>query len=189
MSSRNDAAIYRRADQDRVEYLEREVERMGADLQHAEETMIWIESGMRDTHTRAEAVSSVAEARLTVEKACQRSPWRAADCERARAKLSEAEQQVREDRLGTAVFFASRAQRTGDNILDEANRVSKSKAARFVRNSRVNLRAAPSTDSIVLTVLTGATPVFEERRNGEWVLVRTYSGHVGWVYAALLRTR
>ncbi len=185
----SDAEVYRRADQDRVEYLEREIEVLRADLEQAEEAMIAIESGMRDTHTRADAVSAVAEARLAVEKGCNRAPWRTASCDRARAKLDEAEQQVREGRLGTAVFFASRARRIGDDALSEGSRVARSDATLFVRSSRVNLRAGPSVDSKVLTVLGGATPVFEERRDGEWVLVRTHSGLVGWIYGSLLRAR
>jgi uncharacterized protein YgiM (DUF1202 family) len=183
----NDAAVYRRAEAERAVYLEREITRLRADVAQAEEAMIWIESGLRGVHTRADAVSAVAEARVTVEKACARAPWRHSDCEEDRAKLQEAEQQIRDERLGTAVFFASRARRSAETALGEAKRVSVTSDTWFVRNRRVNLRSGPSTEHEVLTVLYQATPVFEERRDGDWMLVRTYAGHVGWVHAALLR--
>lgn len=185
----NDAAIYRRAEAQRVVYLEREITRLRADVAQAEEAMIWLESGLRGVHTRADAVSAVAEARVAVEKACEQAPWRNRDCQEDRAKLDEAERQIRDGRLGTAVFFASRAQRSADTALGEAKRVSAKSDAWFVRTDRVNLRSGPSTSNEVIAVLHSATPVFEERRDGDWMLVRTYAGHVGWVHASLLRPR
>jgi uncharacterized protein YgiM (DUF1202 family) len=183
----DDAEVYQRAEAERVEYLEREVARLRADVDQAEEAMIWIESGLRGVHTRADAVSAVADARVVVERACERAPWRAPECEADRAKLAEAETQIRDGRLGTAVFFASRARRSAETALGEASRVSQAGDAWFVRNARVNLRSGPSTEHEVLTVLREATPVFEERRAGDWVLVRTHAGRVGWVHAGLLR--
>lgn len=185
----NDAAVYRRAEDERVIYLEREITRLRADVAEAEEAMIWIESGLRGVHTRADAVSAVAEARLAVEKACNQAPWRHVDCEEDRGKLAEAERQIRDGRLGTAVFFASRARRSAETLLGEAKSVSEHHDAWFVDGAHVNLRSGPSTDSEVISVLPESTPVFEERRNGEWMLVRTYAGHVGWVHADLLRSR
>jgi SH3-like domain-containing protein len=184
-----DDAVFRRAEAERVEYLEREMERLRADLHQAEETMIWIESGLRGVHTRADAVSAVAEARVALEKARARAPWCAAECDEAQTKLEEADRQLKEGRLGTAVFFASRARRTAEDVLGEAGRVERAEDAIFVRGRRVNLRAGPSTEAAIVGVLTESTPVFEERRNGAWVLVRTRAGQVGWVYGDLLRRR
>ena len=59
-------------------------------------------------------------------------------------------------------------------------------STRFVRSQRVNLRAGPSTDHAVVDVLKESTPVFLERREGSWVLVRTVSGPAGWVHLSLL---
>lgn len=185
----DDAAVYRRAESQRVEYLEREVERMRADLSQAENAMIYLESGMRGEHTRADAVSAVAGARVEVESACERAPWRSADCEEARSKLLEAEQQIQRSRMGAAVFFASRAQRIAEDVGSEAQVVARMGDAHFVTGQRVNLRSGPSTDATILRVLTRSTPVFQERRDGEWVLVRTHSGRVGWIYGSLLDAR
>jgi hypothetical protein len=185
----DDDAIYRRAESQRVEYLEREVERMRADVRQAEDAMIYLESGMRGEHTRADAVSAVAEARVAVEHACERAPWRNSDCEEARSKLKEAERQIQRSRMGAAVFFASRAQRIADDVGSEAQVVARTGNAIFVTGKRVHLRSGPSTDDTILRVLTRSTPVFQERRDGEWVLVRTHSGRVGWIYGSLLNER
>lgn len=184
-----DTDVYRRAESQRIEYLEREVERMRADLRQAEEAMINLESGMRGDHTQADAVSALAEARVALEDACEHAPWRENDCRKARGKLEEAERLHQGGRMGAAVFFASRAERIADDVAGEAREVATSRHALFVRGARVNLRSGPSTDEMILGVLTRATPVFQERRDGEWVLVRTHSGRVGWIYGSLLSPR
>lgn len=184
-----DAAIYRRAEAERVAYLEREVARLRADLEQAEKTMTWLESDLRAAKTRAEAVSATAEARVMLERARAAAPWRSAECEDAAAKLAEAERLLQQEHVGAAIFFASRARRIAEDAVAEARSLEGSRQALFVSSERVNLREGPSTGSAVVTVLGASTPVFPERRNGAWVLVRTQSGRVGWVYASLLRPR
>jgi SH3-like domain-containing protein len=61
--------------------------------------------------------------------------------------------------------------------------------AAFIKESRVNLRAGPSIDEDVLTVLTLGTPVFPERDRGNWVLVRASLGSVGWIHRSMLRAQ
>lgn len=119
-------------------------------------------------------------------RASRRAPWRIDRLEEARAKLGEAETQLAAGRTGSAVFFASRAQRSADTLLGEARRIEGDPTVRFVAGRRVNLRAGPSTDDGVIRVLTRATPVFPEREQGDWVLVRTLSGGAGWIYGPLL---
>ena len=184
-----DARVYRTAQQEQVAHLEREVARLRADLRQAEEAMVTIESGLRGVHTRADAVSSLAEARIAVERASQSVPWRPADVSEARAKLEEAERQLEAGHSGSAVFFASRAQRIAKTLSEEADQVTQQASTRFVHARRVNLRAEPSIDAKVIGVLDEATPVFLERREGDWVLVRTTAGPVGWVHRSLLSPR
>ena len=43
-----------------------------------------------------------------------------------------------------------------------------------------------SEESSILATLTRGTPVFAERSDGDWSLVRTPEGEVGWVFAPLL---
>lgn len=187
--SAGDAEIYRNAQRIYARYLEREVERLRADLRQAEEAMVAIESGLRGVHSRADAVSSLAEARIAVERAGRDVPWRETQIEEARGKLKEAERQFQAGHSGSAVFFASRARRIADTLNEEAELVSRSPDALFVERDRVNLRSGPSTADPVLAVLEHSTPVFPERSEGEWMLVRTPSGPVGWVYHRLLRGR
>jgi hypothetical protein len=183
------AEIYRRADAARLRLLEQEVERLSADLRSAEEALVAVESGLRASQTRTEAVSRIAEARIAVERAGRRAPWNTAAAAEAREKLAEAERQLAEGRVGSAIFFASRAERIARTLVAEAERVGKAPDKRFVRGGRVNLRGQPTTDSPVVAVLPVELPVFPESDAGEWVLVRTLAGDVGWVHASLLRSR
>ena len=184
-----DDSFYRSAGQEQLAYLERQVARLRADLNQAEESMVGIESGLRGIHTRADAVSALAEARIAVERASRAARWRPEQVKEARAKLEEAERQLQAGHSGSAVFFASRARRIAETLNEEAEHVARSTSTRFVNTRRVNLRSGPSTDHGVVDVLSEDTPVFPERQNGEWVLVRTLSGPAGWVHTELLRTR
>jgi hypothetical protein len=184
-----DAQLYRTAQADHNAYLERQIALLRTDLQEAEEAMVAIESGLRGIHTRADAVSSIAEARIAVDRASGRVPWRAEELNEARAKLDEAERQLQEGRSGSAVFFASRASRIAERLDAEARSVEKNASARFVNTSRANLRSGPSTDDPVIHVLTRATPVFLEREQNDWALVRTLAGPAGWIHTSLLRPR
>jgi len=131
----------------------------------------------------------LAEARIEVERADKRAPWRADATAEAHEKLEEADRQLGEGHIGSAIFFISRASRIAKNVLAEADLVRKAPDARFVRSDRVNLRAAPASDGEVLAVLRAELPVFAEGDEGDWVLVRTVRGDVGWVHADLLRQR
>jgi hypothetical protein len=181
-----DAAVYRAAKDARVVHLEREVARLRADLHHAEEEMVTIESGLRGRHARADAVSTVADARIAVARAAREAPWRPAEIEEAQAKIAEAELQLEAGHSGSALFFASRAARIAEMLNDEAAAVSEARGTLFVEVSRANLRSGPSTRSSVLTVLGHATPVFPQRTQGSWMLVRTPSGPAGWLHASVL---
>jgi len=183
------AEVLRRAHADRVKLLALENDRLRADLDAAEQTLVAAESGMRGAQTRTEAVSQLAEARIQVDRAAQRAPWRGEAIAEARGKLDEAGRQLDAGHIGSAIFFVSRASRIATTLLAEADRVGHSAGRRFVKGDRVNLRAEPSTESEVLAVLTGQLPVFPESAFGEWSLVRTASGQVGWIHASLLRAR
>ena len=188
-ASHADTNVYRSAERERAKYLSREIDRLRADLRQAEEAMVAIESGLRNARTRADAVSALAEARISVERASQSVPWRRDAVAEARSKLEEAERQFQAGHTGSAVFFAARAQRIAANLNEEALAVSKFSGTRFVSARRANLRTGPSTRERIVEILIEATPVFPERSQRNWVLVRTPSGLVGWIHASLLRNR
>ena len=179
--------VYQKAESDRAALLEREVARLRADLADAEQALVAAESGLLVRHTRADAVATVAAARIQVERARERAPWQDAVLAEAEKKLAEADHQIEQGHLGASLFFASRADRIAQRALEEARIASSEPGALVVRGRRVNLRQGPSTDEKVLTVLTEGTPVFPERHQPEWVLVRTPSGAVGWIHATLIR--
>jgi hypothetical protein len=181
--------VQQEADADRVRALEFEVERLRADLAAAEQTLVAVESGMRGTQGRAEAVSALAEARIELDRAARRAPWRRDVAEEARAKLAEAEHQLALRHVGSAVFFVSRARRMAESLAAEAQRVETDPKTQFVRAARVNLRSGPSADARVMEALPAQLPVFAERREGDWVLVRTVTGSVGFVHADLIGAR
>ncbi|MCH7600982.1 MAG: SH3 domain-containing protein [Myxococcales bacterium] len=182
-----DIAVYHRAETQRADQLSIEVKRLRADLLRAEEALIKVESGLRGNHTRANAVSELAEARILVKRAAQRASWRTKETSEAQSKLAEAERQVQQGNPGAALFFVYRARRIAELGLLEAKTVRSQPDTFFVVGDRVNLRAGPTTSDRVLRVLASDTPVFVERSKDEWFLVRVISGSAGWIHKSLVR--
>jgi hypothetical protein len=177
---------HQRAQSERLMQLESKVEQLTTDLQQAEEALIATESGLRGIHTRADSVSRLAEARIRVGRAARAAPWRAKRVSEAQEKLEEAERQLEAGHFGSAIFFGSRSQRIAAELIREAEAIRQNQATTFIQRKRVNLRSGPSTQETVLAVLERHTPVFLERSEGKWALVRTTSGTVGWVHASLI---
>ena len=184
-----DIVVYHRAEADRAERLSLEISRLRDDLRRAEEALIEVESGLRGNLTRANAVSALAEARILSEHASQQAPWRVNEILEAQNKLSEADVQIQRNNSGAALFFVYRARRIAELALLEAKTIRDAKDTYFVSGQRVNLRAGPTTEDRVLAVLTNATPVFHERSEGDWLLVRVVSGSAGWIHKSLLDSK
>lgn len=181
--------LYRRAETQRAQQLTLEIERLQADLRKAEAALIEAESGLAGTHSRADAVSSLAEARIEVERAAARAPWRTSSIQDARDKLVEAERQVAEGRFGAALFFVYRAKRVSESLVDEAEIVERDADVRIIDARRVNLRAGPSVHTPILSVLEAGTPVFLRTRQGEWILSQVSGGPTGWLHESLVGRR
>lgn len=180
--------IYRRAEAERVEFFERELARLREDLARAEASIVGIESGLRGSQSRADAVSAVAEARIALDRVGRQVPWHQERVQEAESKLEEARLQLDADHVASAIFFASRAMGIAESLRAEADLVSGWPGRKIVRTDRVNLRSGPSTEHAVLAVLHRETPVFPERSETGWTLVRTPSGQIGWVHDGLLAT-
>lgn len=185
----SDIDLMRRTETNRIQTLEREVERLRIDLIRAEDALIAVESKLRSGHSRAAAVSALAEAQIRLNKASRIAPWRQDTISEAKGKLTIAQRHINEEYFGTAVFFVYRANRIVENLNYEANMVKATEQAMFINRPRVNLRSGPSTNEDVLLVLNQGTPVVMERDNGEWILVRTLAGSVGWVHRSLLTSK
>jgi hypothetical protein len=181
--------LFREAETERAAQLMLEIERLQTDLQTAEAALVEAESGLAGTHTRADAVSSLAVTRIQVERAASSAPWRVKEVADAHAKIKEAERQVQEERFGAALFFVYRARRIAESILEEADLVQRDGKVQLIQAPRVNLRAGPSTTELILSVLSFGTPVFPQATEGDWVLVQVSGGPVGWIHRRLVGTR
>ena len=182
----DESLVYLRAEADRALFLDREVERLRRDLESAEKALVAVESGLGSSYTRATAVSALAEARISLQRAEAELPYLPEVVAEARAKLERADSQLAEGHLGAAIFFATRAQRIAQSAVDDARDASQRPDAHFISGDRVNLREGPSLGHAVAGQLHRGTPVFPERSRDEWLLLRTVRGRVGWVHASLV---
>ncbi|UCE86173.1 MAG: SH3 domain-containing protein [Deltaproteobacteria bacterium] len=171
----------------RAELLALEVTRLRADLEQAEKVLSGSSAGDSSPHSRADAIATIAEARITLERAADRARWGADEVAEARAKLAEADRQVELGHFGAAIFFAARAHHIANDLNAEVELVQQETATAVVVGERVNLRAGTSTDDRVVRVLARDTPVFAEAEDADWVLVRTAGGDVGWVHGSLIQ--
>lgn len=114
------ADLYATEERARLAKLEREYRRLQADLAQAEDAFRSMESGLRGVYTRAEAISALAEARVRVERASQLAPEDEPKLAEARAKLGDADRQLRTKAYVASVFFASRARRLAEELIRES---------------------------------------------------------------------
>ncbi len=175
-----------KADTERIEQLEREIVRLKAELARAEETLVAVESGLQSGYTRADAVKSMAEAQIQLEKTTGLAPWHAEKINQAQDKLKTAQSHIDAGRFGAGLFFIYRVNSNVKNVNNEVEAIRTSPSLLFVGKNRANLRDGPSTNHKVVTTLTQDTPLFLEDRSEKWVLVRTLAGMVGWIHAGLV---
>ncbi|MBW2279452.1 MAG: hypothetical protein JRG82_01820 [Deltaproteobacteria bacterium] len=95
----------------RVARLEEDLERLRADLRHAEEALVSLGSPGGAQQGRTDAVSAIAHARSRIELAAQVGGDSAQMLPEARRSLLEAERQLHGGRHQTASYFAARARR------------------------------------------------------------------------------
>lgn len=185
----SEAELIRRAEFERVQSLEREVERLRMDLRRAEDALIVVESKLRSGHSRAAVVSALAEAQIQLNKVSRAAPWRPDTISEAQDKLHMAQKHIDEEYFGAAVFFVYRANRIVEDLNYEASIVDSSAQVMFINRPKVNLRSGASTAEEILQVMVQGTPVVREKQKGEWVLIRTLTGMVGWVHRSLLTSK
>lgn len=166
----------------------RNTERLRADIRDAEEALVTLESGLKGLHTRADAVSALADARIVVTRAARQAPWRKTSIELAREKLAEAERHIEEEYFGSAVFFTVRGRRIAEEVLELARELREDPTARFVRVNRANVREGSSMDAPIVTVLEQGTPVHARGEDRDWVQIVTPDDKGGWIHGSLLTT-
>ncbi len=175
-----------KADTERIEKLEREIVRLTTELARAEETLVAVESGLQSGYTRADAVKSMAEAQMQLEKTTGLAPWHAEKIAQAQDKLKTAQSHIDAGRFGAGLFFVYRVNSIVKNVNAETEAIRTSPNLLFVGKKRANLRGGPSTNHKVVMTLTQDTPLFREDRRGKWILVRTLAGTVGWIHSGLV---
>jgi hypothetical protein len=173
-------------DRDQITSLEREVERLRFNLAQAEATMRASKSERKAARTRATAVSVLADASISAEKAGGVAKWQLETLEEARLLLAEAESQLKAGHAQEAIYFASRGQRIALSVIDQAKLVEESADTRFVHVDKLNVRSGPSAREPVIVTLGRGTPVFQERSFGKWARVLTLRGERGWIHSSLL---
>jgi hypothetical protein len=175
-----------RASQARIDQLEAEIARLQSDLSQAQEVIVAAESQLSGAHTRALAVRSVAEARSALESSAARAPWKRKEAEHAREFLAEADQHAVAGHFGAAILLASRAARVASAIDEEVRAVRGRRGTLQVAVARANLREGPSMEGKVVATLARGTPLLPERREADWMLVRTPQNRLGWVHRSLV---
>ena len=113
--------MYATEERERLVRLEREYARLQADLAQAEDAFRLMESGLRGVYTRAEAISALAEARVRVQRASQLVSEDEIKLVEARAKLDDADRQLKTKAYVASVFFASRARRLAEELIREGS--------------------------------------------------------------------
>lgn len=175
-----------REQSDRLVELEGQVTQLQQKLKQSDGELVAIESHLREEHSRADAVSALAGARVKLQRAARDAPWRAKEIDEANDRLYVAERRIESGDYGAAAFFIYRASGTADSIFSEAELVRATENAMFIAADLVNLRANPSTEAEVLGQLSRGTRIFPTRAIEEWIQVRTESGLEGWVHASLV---
>ncbi len=171
----------------RITELETRVARLRYDLDLAEGTLVSAESGLQAGLGRTDAIARIAETQILYRHVADLNPKRQDLLAEAKAKLEQADHHFGESNFGVAVFFAQRGEHILNSVKDEVDRLSSAENAYVVRVETVNLRAAPSTNDAILLTLEHDTPIFREESSGEWLLVRTAAGRVGWVRGDLVQ--
>lgn len=159
------------------------------DLEYAEQQFIRVESQIRKTETRADAITATAEARIILEQA--RSQGRITEDSKiwreATEKLGDAEQQLKRGNYGGAVFFAQRTVR----LLEQAERQTELGLGtdEFWQTTKagVNFRSGPGRDHGVLRTLNSGEILLFIKEENSWLKARTSVDRLeGWVHRSLV---
>ncbi len=183
----HDRDTYRTINRYRAAKLARDARRLQDALERAEQALT--ADGSSVGYTSADAISALAEAQVQVQGEAAQVPWRRREFSQVKEHLATAKRHIDERNYSAAMYFVYRANQTMEEIREEARLVRGNPAVLYVKGKRVNMRAGPSTDEPVITVIPRNDPVLLEQKSELWRLVRTPGGYLGWIYAPLLVTK
>lgn len=112
------ADVYGAEERERAERYRREVERLRADLAQAERALVAPSSRSSEGDTRAQAVFELAEARVMVARVEQSQAAGEKELRKVHRKLEDAEHQLTLENFAGSIFFASRARRLAEALVD-----------------------------------------------------------------------
>jgi Bacterial SH3 domain len=180
----------RRAEDDKRR-LEEENAARRRELEVTETELIRTKARLKGLETKAEAASAIAEARILLRRAEGRR--RSAEIALAQESLGKAEDQLKKDNFGAAIFFAAKAQdfvvkvnepRPSAEPADEEERAPPRPSC-VVKAATANLRESPTTSAPVLATVTQGTTLDALAVRGGWMKVRQ-GDVVGWILTRLV---
>lgn len=179
----------RRAEEDKRR-LEEENAARRRELDVTETELIRTKARLKGLETRAEAASAIAETRILLRRAEGR---RSADVVRAQEALGKADELLKEDNFGAAIFFASKAQDLVAKVTEPRTAATPgpdgerppARPTGVVRSATANLRGEPSTTAAVLATVPRGTTLAALAVRGGWTKVK-HGETVGWILSRLL---
>lgn len=152
------------------------------DLEVTEMELIRTKARLKGLETKAEASSAIAEAHILLRRA---EGTGGALHSLGQQSLSKAEQQLREENFGAAVFFALKAQDLATRAHGGPEASPSPQAAPFplrvvVRAGRANLRKGPGPNEAVVAQVRKGTALAVKSAQGDWLEV-THGRGTAWV--------
>ncbi len=173
---------------DRLRLLEQVAAQLRQEIADTEHGLANLERTLSLGLNRADAVTFVAEAELSVRRAGESLGTSTALAE-SRTKLDLAALHLEKGNYGAAVFFAHRAVSHAQVAQTRLQRVAEASNVLYVKVGQANLRREPSLEGRIIAVLPRDTPLFMSEQSGNWVLGRTANGKAGWISLRLLESR
>jgi hypothetical protein len=186
-AERRDETIRKQEDEQRR--LEEQVALLKRELEFTETEVIRTKSRLKGIETKAEASSAIAEGRILVGRMADERGRRAPGVQRAEEALDRADDLLRDDNFGAAIFFAQKAQ---DAALKARERPTPSaqerpapSASYTVKAASANLRKGPGTDEPIVARLAKGERLRASVIRGDWIRVE-HAGAVGWIHRSLV---
>ena len=167
------------------------LEQMRSDLLAAVDEATQAKSALEKPGSQASAITTLAEARIAVDKA-RHHPL--ADrvkghLDSADRMIAAASRQIEAGNFNGAIYFARSAQRTVEGALKLAQ-LDAEQGGRVlvVALAQANLRQGPSQDSDKIARLAQGTKVLQLEKRGDWIRVYVSdTGATGWLHTSVVK--
>jgi hypothetical protein len=170
--------------------LEEQLALLKRELDFTETEMIRTKARLKGIETKAEASSAIAEGRILLGRMIEEKGTRSQDVQRAQAALQRAENLLREENFGAAIFFAQKAQDAATKAREQRSAQNATErpapnASYTVKAPSANLRKGPGTTEAVVARVVKGTRLKASVMRGDWIRVE-HAGATGWVHRSLV---